>query len=225
MFKKINLLIGLVIFLSAITYGLVQAGVISFVDGVNIQYVGDGLTQFEDQVPSKAEAENLLIPLSGSFYPSAHLEKNSGGCRIKLGNYSEIGGFGSQYFWQGHSWGPATTTVTSNSANSCICPAGTSRILRRSQNNTIGLLDTTWWKGFKHAPNAFGIIVPVYGWTKDCTNYIKYLPEGCLHGDPGCECGTRYDNCRNVTTDCKTEIFSYTEYLYSCVANSEILKQ
>lgn len=221
MFKKINLFIGLVVFLSAITYVLVNAGVVSFVDGVNIQY---DYTITEDEVPSKAEAENLLMPLSGSFTPSAHLEKNSGGCRIKLGMYSQDGSHRDKYFWQGHSWGLATTTVANTATNSCTCPAGTSKFLRRSQSNTISQLNTTWWKEFKYG-GSLPVVVPVYGWTKDCTAYIKYLPEGCLPGDPNCYCAVRYDNCSDVTKDCHSESFIYTEYLYNCVANSEILKQ
>ena len=113
---------------------------------------------------------------------------------------------------------------STNAANSCVCPTGTSKVLRRSQNNTISSLDTNWWKEFKYG-GSLPVVVPVYGWTKDCTAYIKYLPEGCLPGDPNCYCAVRYDNCSDVTKDCHSESFIYTEYLYNCVANSEILKQ
>jgi hypothetical protein len=232
MSRKIKLLIGLVVFLSAITYGLVNAGVISFVDGVDIQYVA---ATYEDQVPSKAEAENLLMPLSGSFTPSAHLEKNSGGCRIKLGNFflpspTEV------YFWQGYSWGQATTTPDcSSAANSCICPAGTTRVLRRSQDKSINQLDTTWWKDFSYSSSGSHNFVA--GWTTQCTEYSYYWPAGSPQcpgaGGPAetnsnC-CGYVLNNCKDLLDSddgcAGSQPMNYTEYIYNCVANSEILKQ
>ncbi len=227
MLKKISLLICLVIFLSAITYGLVHAGVVIFVDGVSIQYPGDNLTEYEDQVPSRAEAESLLMPLSGSLTPSAHLEKNAGGCRIRLGSYSNNSGdyAAGEFFWQGYFWGTATTTPTTSAANSCICPTGTTRVLRRSQdNNQISSLDTTWWKSFYYDTN----IQYVASWTTQCTQFYKSEPFGCHHGDPGCSCYYNVNNCLNRTGyyGCGGVVnFNYTEYLYNCVANSETLKQ
>jgi hypothetical protein len=227
MLKKINLLIGLVIFLSAITYGLVQAGVVSFVDGIDIQY---DYTDYEDQVPSKAEADNLLVPLSGSFMPSAHLEKNSGGCRIKLGNF--LAPESTQvYFWQGHSWGEATTTAANIAANSCVCPAGTTRVLRRSQGaNTINTLDTTWWKDFSYSSSGSHNFVA--GWTTQCTEYSYYWPAGSQNcpGETNC-CFYVRNNCKDMLDNgsgdgcAGSQAMFYTEYLYNCVTTSEILKQ
>ncbi len=225
MSKKTGLLICLVIFLSVIAYGLVQAGVVNFVDGINIQYAE---TIYKDQVPSKAEAENLLMPLSGSLTPSAHLEKNAGGCRIRLGNYSSDSQTNDysqgMYFWQGYFWGAATAIASTNAANSCVCPTGTTRVLRRSQgNNQISSLDTTWWKEFRFVGTTF-----VFGWTTQCTQSYQNYPAGCMTGDPGCSCSYNYNNClnRKGRNGCDGFVnFNYTEYLYNCVANSETLKQ
>jgi hypothetical protein len=211
--KKKLILIFAIFFVGTFFYVTTQGAtnIVSFTDGAkNLQTI----TANTDAI-TKNWADTLVI---GS------LDKNTGGCRIKLGQYSESGPQPSKYFWQGYSWGAATTTVITNAANSCVCPPGTTRVLRRSQSSTIGSLDTTWWKEFKYGGNL-PIIIPVYGWTKDCTPYIKYYPDGCLPGDPNCYCATRYDNCVNITTDCRSELFVYTEYLYNCVANSEILKQ
>jgi len=229
MSKKTGLLICLVIFLSAIAYGLVHAGVVIFVYGIDIKY---DLTDYNDQVPSKAEAENLLMPLSGSLSNSAHLEKNVGGCRIKLGtftfDYTEV------YFWQGRYWGSATAIATNTADNSCVCPTGTTRILRRSQaNNQISELDTTWWKDFRWVNRGVGIgIVGVLGWTTQCTEFSNYLEPGSLlcPGESYC-CDYVLNNCKNLLSNGQgpgcggSQPMYYTEYLYNCVATSETLKQ
>ena len=232
MSKKTGLLICLVIFLSAIAYGLVQAGVVNFVDGISIQYDGDGLTKYEDQVPSKAEAENLLMPLSSSFFPSAHLEKNAGGCRIKSGTFYID--YTTVHFWQGYYWGSATAIATSTTDNSCICPTGTTRILRRSQaNNQISELDTTWWKDFRWVNRGLGFgIQGEFVWTTQCTKfYNTCCPGGCTMDEPGCSCAYNLNNCKSLFsngqgTGCGgSQPIYYTEYLYNCVATSETLKQ
>jgi hypothetical protein len=229
MSKKTGLLICLVIFLSAIAYGLVQAGVVNFVDGINIQYAE---TIYEDQVPSKAEAENLLMPLSGSLTPSAHLEKNAGGCRIKSGTFYID--YTTVHFWQGYYWGSATAIATSTTDNSCICPTGTTRVLRRSQaNNQISELDTTWWKDFRWVNRGLGFgIQGELVWTTQCTIYSHYLEPGTplCPGESYC-CWYVYNNCKSLFSNGQgpgcggSQPIYYTEYLYNCVATSETLKQ
>ena len=213
--KKIYIFVFSLFFIGTVFYITTQGqtNTVKFTDGAKNL---DTITAGTDAI-TKNWADTLV---TGS------LEKNSGGCRIKLGGYSQQGDNVTMSFWQGYSWGTATTTATTTAANSCICPPGTTRVLRRSQgSNTINTLDTTWWKEFKYSALNHSF---VYGWTTQCTNFYQNSPVGCTLSDPGCYCEYNLNNCSNRTGHLGCGIstnFTYTEYLYNCVANSEILKQ
>ena len=195
--------------------------VVSFPDGAkNLQTI----TANTDAI-IKNWADTLII---GS------LEKNAGGCRIRLGSYYQHNGYEvTRYFWQGYYWGTATAIASTSAADSCVCPAGTTRVLRRSQgNNQISELNTTWWKDFKYTnDNWQNKIVSNNGWTTECTYFSGNYPLGCTMGDPGCACAYRYNNCQNLLDNGEgpgcggSQPIYYTEYLYNCVATSETLKQ
>ncbi len=215
--KKRLILVFATFFIGAFFYVTTHGAtnVVSFPDGAkNLQTI----TANTDAI-IKNWADTLII---GS------LEKNAGGCRIRLGNYSSDSQTNDysqgMYFWQGYFWGAATAIASTNAANSCVCPTGTTRVLRRSQgNNQISSLDTTWWKEFRFVGTTF-----VFGWTTQCTQSYQNYPAGCMTGDPGCSCSYNYNNClnRKGRNGCDGFVnFNYTEYLYNCVATSETLKQ
>ena len=216
--RKRLILVFTIFFIGTVFYITTQgaSNVVSFVDGAkNLQTI----TVATDAI-TKNWADTLVM---GS------LEKNVGGCRIKLGSfYAEESTL--VHFWQGSSWGLATTTVTTTAANSCVCPTGTTKILRRSQsNNGIDTLDTTWWKDVYYRSSYPYIMVG--GWTTECTVYSQNYPAGCLWGDSGCTCSYRLNNWRDMLDNgygpgcAGWQTMFYAEYLYNCVANSEILKQ
>jgi len=215
--KKRLILVFATFFIGAFFYVTTHGAtnVVSFPDGAkNLQTI----TANTDAI-IKNWADTLII---GS------LEKNAGGCRIRLGDYSEDSQTDDysqgMHFWQGYFWGAATATPSEDAANSCVCPTGTTRVLRRSQgNNKISSLDTTWWKEFRFVGTTF-----VFGWTTQCTQSYQNYPAGCMTGDPGCSCSYNYNNClnRKGRYGCDGFVnFNYTEYLYNCVATSETLKQ
>jgi len=215
--KKIYIFVFSLFFIGTVFYITTQGqtNTVKFTDGAKNL---DTITAGTDAI-TKNWADTLIV---GS------LEKNSGGCRVKLGSFTVSDT--QLYFWQGYSWGSATTSATSTAANSCVCPAGTTRVLRRSQgSNTINTLDTTWWKEFKYSALNHSF---VYGWTTQCTEYSNYWPAGSQNcpGESNC-CQYVYSNCKNLLDNgsgpgcAGSQAMSYTEYLYNCVANSEILKQ
>ncbi|HPD07797.1 MAG TPA: hypothetical protein PK960_01050 [bacterium] len=219
--KKRLILVFATFFIGAFFYVTTHGAtnVVSFPDGAkNLQTI----TANTDAI-IKNWADTLII---GS------LEKNAGGCRIKSGtfyiDYTQV------HFWQGYYWGSATAIATSTTDNSCICPTGTTRILRRSQaNNQISELDTTWWKDFRWVNRGLGFgIQGELVWTTQCTKfYNTCCPGGCMTGDPGCSCAYNLNNCKSLFsngqgTGCGgSQPIYYTEYLYNCVATSETLKQ
>jgi hypothetical protein len=222
--KKIYIFVFSLFFIGTVFYITTQGqtNTVKFTDGAkNLDTITAGIDAI-----TKNWADTLIV---GS------LDKNSGGCRIKLGNFflpspTEV------YFWQGYSWGQATTTPDcSSAANSCICPAGTTRVLRRSQDKSINQLDTTWWKDFSYSSSGSHNFVA--GWTTQCTEYSYYWPAGSPQcpgaGGPAetnsnC-CGYVLNNCKDLLDSddgcAGSQPMNYTEYIYNCVANSEILKQ
>jgi len=218
--KKRLILVFATFFIGAFFYVTTHAtNVVSFPDGAkNLQTI----TANTDAI-IKNWADTLII---GS------LEKNAGGCRIKSGTFYID--YTTVHFWQGYYWGSATAIATSTTDNSCICPTGTTRVLRRSQaNNQISELDTTWWKDFRWVNRGLGFgIQGELVWTTQCTIYSHYLEPGTplCPGESYC-CWYVYNNCKSLFSNGQgpgcggSQPIYYTEYLYNCVATSETLKQ